>query len=131
MSSDKVAVSLPTALPQHTGDMEALQEELERLNKEIIEANDDRAKAAEYGIVLLEEKQALQSQNEELTGLFDTTKRELETSVEVRGMVYTYICIYMCVYRKAGNIGGEVYLADWRFSCHTANIKSTNIAPTA
>ena len=33
-------------------------------------------------------------------------------------------------YRIAGNIGGELYLADWRFSCHTANIKSANIAPT-
>ena len=35
-----------------------------------------------------------------------------------------------CVYRIAGNIGGELYLADWRVSCHTANIKSANIAPT-
>ena len=26
--------------------------------------------------------------------------------------------------------GGELYLVDWRFSCHTANIKSVNIAPT-
>ena len=33
-------------------------------------------------------------------------------------------------YRIAGNIGGELYLADWRFPCHTANIKSANIAPT-
>ena len=65
--------------------MEALQEELQRLNKEVIEANEDRAKAAEYGIVLLEEKQALQSQNEELNSLFDATKRELETAVEVSG----------------------------------------------
>ena len=34
------------------------------------------------------------------------------------------------IYRIAGNIGGELYLADWQFSCHTANIKSANIAPT-
>ena len=34
------------------------------------------------------------------------------------------------LYRIAGNIGGELYLADWRISCHTANIKSVNIAPT-
>ena len=34
-------------------------------------------------------------------------------------------------YRIAGNIGGELYLADWRISCHTANIKSANIAPIA
>ena len=30
----------------------------------------------------------------------------------------------------ARNIGGELYLADWQFSCHTANIKSVNIVPT-
>ena len=34
-------------------------------------------------------------------------------------------------YRIPGNIGRELYLADWRISCHTTNIKSANIAPTA
>ena len=96
MSTDEVAVSLSMTLPQHTGDMEALQEELERLNREIIEANEDRAKAAEYGIVLLDQKQALQSQNEELTALFDTTKRELETAVEVRGGDYMHVAKGRC-----------------------------------
>ena len=60
---------------------------LERPNSEIIEANEDRAKAAAYGIVLLHQKQALQSQNNELTASFDATKRELETAMEVRGGV--------------------------------------------
>lgn len=76
--------------------MGTLQEELERLSREFIEANEDRAKAAEYGIVLLEEKQALQSQNEELTSLFDATKRELETAVEVRTWkIYLYRNIHI------------------------------------
>ena len=73
----------PPAFPPHQADMESLHQEIERLNREIVEANEDRAKAAEYGLVLLEEKQALASQNEELNGLFDATKRELETAVEV------------------------------------------------
>ena len=34
-------------------------------------------------------------------------------------------------YRIAGNIGRKLYLVDWRISCHTANIKSANIVPTA
>ena len=34
----------------------------------------------------------------------------------------------MYIYRIAGNIGGELYLADWRISCHAANIKSANCA---
>lgn len=89
MTSEEVAVGLPTAFSQRPGDMDTLQGELERLNKEIVEANEDRAKAAEYGIVLLEEKQALQTQNEELTSLFDATKRELETAVDVSIYMYT------------------------------------------
>ena len=63
--------------------MEALREELEQLNAEVIEANEERAQAAEYGLVVLEEKQALQSQCDELNSLYDTTKRELETAVNV------------------------------------------------
>ena len=48
--------------------------------------------------------------------------------VYVHGIVETSI-LYM--YHIAGNIGGELYLADWRISCHTVNIKSANIVPTA
>ena len=38
--------------------------------------------------------------------------------------------VVVIIYCIAGNIGGELYLADWQISCHTTNIKSTNIAPT-
>ena len=69
--------------------MEAVQEEIEHLKREIIEANEDRAKAAEYGLVLLEEKQALAGQIEELNNLYDTARRELETAVEV-GQLQSY-----------------------------------------
>jgi len=61
-----------------------LREELEQLNAEIIEANEERAQAAEYGLVVLEEKQALQYQYDELNSLYDSTKRELENSANVR-----------------------------------------------
>ena len=87
MSSEEVAVGLPPSVPafssQLPGDMDALREELERLNKEIIEANEERAQAAEYGLVILEQKQALQSQCDELSSLYETTNRELETAVTV------------------------------------------------
>ena len=46
-------------------------------------ANEERAKAAEYGLVLLEEKQHLQYKNEEMTLLYERTKQELETSTIV------------------------------------------------
>ena len=44
---------------------------------------------------------------------------------------YMYMYMYergIEFYRIAGNIGGELYLADWQFSCHTANIKSANLS---
>ncbi|CAI7994832.1 Protein bicaudal D, partial [Geodia barretti] len=82
MTSEEVAVDLPPVCPPHTSDMEAVQEEIEHLKREIIEANEDRAKAAEYGLVLLEEKQALAGQIEELNSLYDSARRELETAVE-------------------------------------------------
>ena len=63
--------------------MEVLRQELERLNVEIIEASEERAQAAEYGLVVLEEKQALQQQHDELSSLYESTKNELETSVNV------------------------------------------------
>lgn len=65
-------------------DLKSLQEELEQMNSDLMEANEQRAQAAEYGLVLLEEKQALQSQHEELNGLYESTKRELDSSVNVR-----------------------------------------------
>ena len=64
-------------------DLQSLREELEQLNSELTEANEQRAQAAEYGLVLLEDKQTLQLQYEELSGLYESTKRELENSVQV------------------------------------------------
>ena len=45
------------------------------------------------------------------------------------GMIVLEVFIFSS-YCIAGNIGGELYLADWQIPCHTANIKSANIAPT-
>lgn len=61
-------------------ELHTLRDELDRVNTEFMKANEERAKAAEYGLVLLEEKQQLQYKNEELTSLYERTKQELETS---------------------------------------------------
>ena len=68
---------------------EALRDELETLNKEIVQANEERAQAAEYGLVILEEKQSLQYQYDEMSLLYEGTKRELENSINV--------CMFVCV----------------------------------
>ena len=43
----------------------------------------ERRKAAEYGLVLLDQKQQLQYKNEKLLSLYETTKQELETTTLV------------------------------------------------
>ena len=63
--------------------------------------------------------------------------RDVTVEVKGHGTAAGYSCVldteleFSCEYRIAGNIGRELYLADWWISCHTANIKSANIAPTA
>ena len=64
-------------------DIQSLREELAKTNAELAQASEERARAAEYGLVILEEKQTLQIQFEELSGLYESTKRELEDSTDV------------------------------------------------
>jgi hypothetical protein len=54
-----------------------------RINAELVQASEERAQAVEYGLVILEEKQNLQIQFEELSDLYATTKRELKNSTDV------------------------------------------------
>ena len=77
---------VPALLPATTEEAppsQALRHQLEELSAELQEANEERAQAAEYGLVVLEEKQALQAQHEELIGLYDATRREMDNAVAV------------------------------------------------
>ena len=67
----------------HLLEEHSLRDEVESLQAAIAEANEERAQAAEYGLVLLSEKQALRSQYDELSGLYESTRRELDNSVNV------------------------------------------------
>ena len=74
--------------------IEYFKTEIERLNKELQQASCDKIRAAEYGLAVLEEKQTLQEQYDDLETLFENTKHELESSKEVRIMtdiLYVYI----------------------------------------
>ena len=66
---------------QHVKD---LQEEIERLQNELETTTREKVQAAEYGLAVLEEKQNLQCQYEELEGLYEKTATELECAKEVR-----------------------------------------------
>ena len=67
--------------------LQSLRDELELTHSDLTEANEQQTQAAEYGLVLLEEKQNLQTRYEELNGLYETTKRELDSSVNVSPLI--------------------------------------------
>lgn len=60
-----------------------MQKEVERLSNELAETVREKVQAAEYGLVVLEEKQQLQAQYDELEAQCETLKTELECAREV------------------------------------------------
>ncbi len=82
-TQSSVMETLSLNATSHLLDEQSLTTEVESLRMAIAEANEERAQAAEYGLVLLSEKQALRSQYDELSGLYESTKRELDNSVTV------------------------------------------------
>ncbi|XP_016130115.1 protein bicaudal D homolog 1-like isoform X2 [Sinocyclocheilus grahami] len=63
--------------------------EVERLTRELAEANREKIRAAECGLVVLEEKQTLKQQYAELETEQEALKQELEQLQEAFGQAYT------------------------------------------
>ncbi|KAJ3596683.1 hypothetical protein NHX12_003087, partial [Muraenolepis orangiensis] len=63
--------------------------EVERLTQELAEANREKIRAAECGLVVLEENQTLKQQYAELESDQETLKRELEQLQEAFGQAYS------------------------------------------
>lgn len=61
-----------------------LQKEIERLSSELTETVREKLQAAEYGLAVLEEKQQLQAQYDDLESHLEAAKAELECAREVR-----------------------------------------------
>ena len=72
-----------------------LQQELVRLQYELDEANEEKLKAAEYGLLALGEKQQLQEQFDELEAAHSATRNELDHSLVVSFQIHMYIYIYI------------------------------------
>lgn len=70
-------------------DIELLKSEIERLTRELDQASSEKVQSAQYGLVLLEEKNELQQKCEEFEALYENTKHELNITQEV-----TYNNIY-------------------------------------
>ncbi|XP_043565170.1 protein bicaudal D homolog 1 isoform X1 [Chiloscyllium plagiosum] len=69
--------------------MEHYKAEIDRLAKELTETTHEKIQAAEYGLVVLEEKQSLKQQYDELESAYETVKHELEQLKEAFGQAYS------------------------------------------
>jgi protein bicaudal D len=67
----------------NTESIEFLTREIERLTRELDQTNSEKIQSAQYGIVLLEEKENLQQRCEELESLYENTRHELALTHEV------------------------------------------------
>lgn len=65
--------------------LEELKVEVQRLTNELNETTKEKLQAAEYGLVVLEEKQQLQQQFEDLEAQLETTRTELDVAKEAVG----------------------------------------------
>jgi protein bicaudal D len=59
-----------------------LRLEVDRLQRELDQTSSEKMQSAQFGLVLLEEKENLEVRCEELETLYDTTKNELEVTQE-------------------------------------------------
>uniref|UniRef100_A0A8C7AIK0 BICD cargo adaptor 1 n=2 Tax=Mustelinae TaxID=169418 RepID=A0A8C7AIK0_NEOVI len=89
--------------------------EIERLTKELTETTHEKIQAAEYGLVVLEEKLTLKQQYDELEAEYDSLKQELEQLKETpfanealcgqlpaflpEGNFMGFVCLFVCFFR--------------------------------
>ncbi|XP_068600428.1 protein bicaudal D homolog 2 [Brachionichthys hirsutus] len=68
---------------------EWMRAELDRLGRELSETTNEKIQAAEYGLVVLEEKQQLKQQYEELEAEAEAVRRELDQLKEAFGQAHS------------------------------------------
>ena len=68
---------------ENSENVEFLKREIERLTRELDQTNSEKIQSAQYGIVLLEEKENLQLRCEELENLYENNRHELLLTSEV------------------------------------------------
>ncbi|XP_035594064.1 protein bicaudal D homolog 2-like [Oncorhynchus keta] len=68
---------------------EWLRAEIERLSRELSETTHEKIQAAEYGLAVLEEKQQLKQQYDDLEIEYETVRQELDMLKEAFGQVYS------------------------------------------
>ncbi|XP_055748954.1 protein bicaudal D homolog 2-like [Salvelinus fontinalis] len=68
---------------------ECLRAEVERLSRELSETTHEKIQAAEYGLAVLEEKQQLKQQYDDLEIEYETVRQELDMLKEAFGQAYS------------------------------------------
>jgi len=63
-------------------EMERLKQEVVRLTQELDQTSSEKIQSAQYGLVLLEEKESLETRCQELEAHFENTKHELQVTQE-------------------------------------------------
>ena len=71
-----------------------LRREIERLQVELQETTQEKVQAAEYGLAVLEEKERLRLQIEEIEGHYETVKHELDCAKEVWVKIFKFLYDY-------------------------------------
>lgn len=74
------------------GTINELKQEIKRLSRELDQASSQKIQSAQYGLVLLEEKETLIQRNEELEVLYENTRHELDITQEV-SFKYIFLCL--------------------------------------
>ena len=95
--------------------VEQLKSEVERLTLELDQTVSEKNQAAQYGLVLLEEKESLQTRLDDLELHYENTKHELDNTREVSGEG----CGHLLSCRTSGTVGGtgsEVVRGTWGLS---------------
>ena len=68
--------------------LDELKVEVERLTNELNETTKEKLQAAEYGLVVLEEKQQLQQQYDDLESQLDSARSELDQAKHVSNILH-------------------------------------------
>lgn len=75
--------SYPDAMLLQEARPEWMRTEIERLSRELSETTNEKIQAAEYGLVVLEEKQQLKQQYDDLEIEYEAVRQEMDQLKEV------------------------------------------------
>ena len=82
-----------------------LRLEVDRLQRELDQTSSEKIQSAQYGLVLLEEKEQLEIRCEELETLYDTTKNELDVTQEALAKFQSnqQVCMHIIRWNSLSN----------------------------